>query len=117
MFLAGQEKIGKLIYVHYPRNRDKGKRPEMGIEKNRLGIGVADHAHTAVTAEILQLSLKLVPEIFIFKVVDPSSETQVAVIEDKPRPFCSKMGMIICPVENIINATSFGDRTVKTTHN
>ena len=89
----------------------------MRVEEDRLRISVTDHAHATVTSEIFQLSLKLVPEIFIFKVVNPSPEPYLSVIVNKTGALGAEMRMIIRTVEHIINATASGNRTVKTTHN
>lgn len=53
---------------------DDGELPEMGIDHDRLGVGVGDDSDAAVAQELRQFLFELGAEIGILKTVDSSTE-------------------------------------------
>lgn len=98
MDLVTQLLGGQLLQVGNPAHHDHGKLPQVGVDDDRLGIGVADHAQAHSALKTVQAGFKFGTEIGIFQTVDGPVEAALPV-GDQPAPLGSQMGQVICPVK------------------
>ncbi|MPN12233.1 hypothetical protein SDC9_159545 [bioreactor metagenome] len=88
----------------------------MRINHYRLCLSITYHPNAAVSRKILDIILEFVSEIAVLKAVYCPLKAFLFVEIGKACPFCSQMGMIICPIKYITDTIGLGYASKKAAH-
>ncbi len=74
MHVAVQKLTLEFVDIADFRNSHNRETPQMAVDYDRLGVGVADYAYAGATGELIQISLELGAEIRAFQIMDRAAE-------------------------------------------
>ena len=116
MHALGQQLMGDFGHVVDLGHGDHGKAPQVRVDDDGLGIGVADHTNTLASMKLIELVFKLRTEIISSQAMDRPAETFLRVESSHTCTACAEMRVVVCAIKQVVDTVTHRNCPKKTSH-
>ena len=112
----GEQFVGYLANIVDFGHRDHRITSQVGVDNDGLRVGIADDAQSLVTMKGIEFIFELGAEVVALQTVYGTAEASLGIESDKPRTLGAQMRIIICSVEQVVDAILDRYGTEKASH-